>query len=1014
MRLPKLAIANYQFVLIVVFLAVVMGVFSVLTMPRSEDPNLELPFFRIVIVYPGTSPEDMEELVANPVEDALKDLDDIDDLKTSIKEGVVIARVEAEFGIDVEDKYDEVVAAISGVSDELPEDLFSLDIFKFNPDERVLIQQFALVSETASFHNMVELAEDFEDEIETFKFVKDVDIVAYPEEEVRVSLDFQKMANQNISLNQVVGTLSGNNVNIPGGDVNAADKSFNIKSTGGYKALDEIRNTVISANGNSLVYLKDIANVNFDYEDQDWVARMNGSRCIYLNVTQKGGSNLLQLTEDINAKVEEFKSQLPEGITVIPAFEQAPAVANRINSFFNSLVQGVLLVGLIIFIFLGFRPSLVIMTVIPLSIIMAIGVIDAYDYGLQQISIAALVIALGLLVDNGIVVIENIVRFQKMGFSLKEAAAKGTSEVGWAVVSSTVTTLLAFFPLTQLESGPGEFLRSLPFTVIFVLIASLILALTFTPIMAGRFLSTKRVGQIKVLERILNKFIHTYYRRLLNFSLRRPYIIFVLATITFAGSLTLFPAIGVSFFPYAEKPLLLIEVDSPDGSNVARTDRAVQYVEQVLDSTDYVKSYAINSGHGNPQIYYNRIPESFKKSHGQILVNFTSWDPPVFYQTLSQLRRAFALYPDAKITFSELKNGPPFEAPIAIKILGDDLDTLKAYSIKLEELLKETEGTLNVENPLTVDKTDLKININRDKAGLLGLSLVDIDRAIRASLTGLTVDQVTMEDGEEFDMVVRIPFDDKPDIEDFYKVYFTSRTGAQIPLQQVAQIEFEGASSEIEHYNTVRNVTVKADVYDADATAKITEGIIERLDEIPLPAGYEYYIAGEYETQQESFGDLGQLLIVALLGIFAVLVLQFRSLRQPLIVFSAIPLAITGSLVALYLTGWSFSFFAFVGFTSLVGIVVNNSIILVDYTNQLRRQGASMLRALKKAAETRFTPIILTTTTTILGLLPLTIARTSLWSPLGWTIIGGMISSTFLTLVIVPILYRLFTKEKVG
>jgi len=287
-----------------------------------------------------------------------------------------------------------------------------------------------------------------------------------------------------------------------------------------------------------------------------------------------------------------------------------------------------------------------------------------------------------------------------------------------------------------------------------------------------------------------------------------------------------------------------------------------------------------------------------------------------------------------------------------------------------------------------------------------------IDQAVMVAMNGMQIDKLTLDDNEEYPLVVRMPLKGKPGIDNFSGIQLNAPTGQMVPLAQMASLELSTSVPEIRHFNLDRSTAVTADVLDADATAAITEQVIAKLDSMAWPEGYSYYVAGEYERQQESFGDLGTLLIVALLGIFAVLVLQFRSLRQPLIVFSAIPLAITGSFVALYLTGWTFSFFAFVGFISLVGIVVNNSIILVDFTNQLMAQGTEKLEAIKRAAQVRFTPIVLTTTTTILGLLPLTLSNTSLWSPLGWTIIGGMVSSTLLTLILVPVLYKWFTSSK--
>ncbi|MEM7550225.1 MAG: efflux RND transporter permease subunit [Bacteroidota bacterium] len=1012
MRLPQLALKNYLFVLTTILLVIFLGLRSFNSMPRSEDPFLSLPNYTIVIVYPGASPEDMEELIVDPIEEVIDELDDITEIKTEMGNSLAVIKVEAEFGINYDDKYDDIVSEIDKVRPTLPSGIIQLDIDQFKPEDRVAVHQFALVSESVPYKILNDLAEDFEDQLETIDGVKKAEVEASPLEEVRVSLDFEKISKLGVSLGDIISTLQNNNINIPGGNIKAGNLGFNIQSSGNYESLQELRNTTILSDENQIVYLKDVAEVNYDYEDQRWIARFNGKKAIYVNVTQKRGGNIIKLAEEINAVKERFEKELPSVIQLETAFEQAPAVALRINDFILNLLQGILLVGAIILIFLGWRSSIVVMIVIPLSILIAIFVLDLSGYALQQISIAALVIALGLLVDNGIVVIENIVRFKREGHSLAEAAALGTGEVGYAIISSTITTILSFAPLSLLQSGPGEFLRTLPLTVIFVLGASLLLALTFTPILASRVLKKGKEKKTPYITKKLEGFVEKRYGPVLDFSLRRGLVVVLIGVALLVGSGTLFPSIGVSFFPTADKPMLLIDVDLPYTSNINHTDKTMKYIESVLDTTDFVKNYTTNAGHGNPQVYYNRIPEEYKTYHGEVLINFKEWDPEKFYNTLDQLRETFTAYPDAQIAFRELKNGAPFEAPIEILLIGENVDTLKQISYAVEKMMLETEGVIDINNPLAIAKTDLSVKINREKAALYNVPLITIDRTIRASLTGLTIDQIQIDrDDEKYPLVIRMPHEEEPSIYDFNKVYATNNMGDNIPLRQLASIEFKQNYATLNHYNTHENTAITANVVNPDKTKDYTELIIPKLDAYNWPKGYSYYLGGEYETQSESFGDLGILLATALILIFAVLVLQFRSITQPLIVFSAIPLALSGSFIALFLSGWSFSFFAFVGFISLQGIVVNNSIILVDYTNQLIAEGAEKLEAIKMAAKRRFTPIVLTSLTTILGLMPLTFAGTSLWSPLGWTLIGGMISSTFLTLLIVPILYKWLTRD---
>lgn len=1009
MKLPKLAVQNYQFVLVVVIMALGLGIMSFINMPRSEDPVLNLPFFNIVAVYPGTSPNDMEQLIANKLEDEINEIEEIKELKTRITDGIMVMGIESNFNVDIDDKYNEIIRAVNTVQPDLPDGLLRLDVAQFSPLD-VSILQLAFVSETASYTELQTWAERLEDKLKRLDGVRDVEVQAFPEEEVRVALDFEKMSNMNISLNQVVQIVQSNNANIPGGNIEVGSQSFSLKTSGNYKNLEEIKNTVITANDGKIVYLKDIASVYFEYKDDNYTARHNGQRAIYLSVTQKGGKNIIKITENMDKIIEAYKKKLPDSIMIYDAFKQGPAVDEKIQNFFVNLLQGIGLVGLLVLLFLGFRNAIIIMTVIPTSIVTAIFAIDSSGMGLQQVSIAGLVIALGLLVDNGIVVVENIARFIKEGKKPLEAAIAGTSEVGWAIVSSTATTILAFLPMMQLGGGTGEFVQSLPLIVIYSLLASLLLALALTPLLASKLLTAQT--EVTRIQRYLQQAIQWGFSPVLRFALRFPVVILALSIGALVASFSLFEAVGVSFFPAADKPMILINIDAPDGSNLKKTDEAVRYVESFLDTMAYVESYSANIGHGNPQVYYNENSKSFDKAYAQLVVLSKPWKSKPFYAFLEQLRTEFDTYPSANIQVTELKNGPPSAAPIVVRIIGDELSELKRIAAKVEALMKNKKGLYNIENPLTLDKTNIKVAINKDKAGLLGIPIAEIDRTIRTAITGIPIGTFNDKDGKEYDIVTRMPFSETVSIEDFDKIYLTSVTGASIPLRQVASLEFESSPPSISHYNTERNTAILANVSDEYNVLALTNEIIEQLDTMNIPEGYRFNYGGEYANSQESFGNLGQLLIIAVLGILAVLILQFRSFVQPFIVLSAIPFALIGSIVALYLTGWSFSFFAFVGFTSLVGIVVNTSIILVDYTNQLMERGMSKLEAIQTATETRFTPILLTTLTTILGLLPLTLTNSGLWSPMGWTIIGGMISSTLLTLLIVPILYKWLTPNK--
>ena len=1011
MKIPKLAIENHQFTIIMTILLVIFGISSFLTMPRSEDPQVAPSGSSVIVIYPGANPNDLEQLIVDPIEEVINELDDIKKLDSYMEDGLATIHIEFLIDTDPDEKYSEVVQKVNSIRNQLPDDIMSLEMVKWGITD-VNILQVALVSDSAVYKDMEKEAERLKKKLEKVSGVKKVAAWAFPQQEVRVALDLEKLAQLQIPMKQVMGSIQGANMNIPGGYIDIGTKRFNIKTSGNYQSIEDIGNTIIHTSGTNILYLKDVADVFFDYKDNTYYARFKGRRAVFVTANQKQGTNIFDIMEKLKLRVSEFEQQLPESMTLHYVVDQSRSVARRMDGFFSNLLQGIILVGLVIFMALSVRASLIVMLAIPTSILIGIGFIDLSGYGLQQMTISGFVIALGILVDNAIVVTENVSRFLKMGYNHKDAAVEGTNQIAWAVVSATATTVLAFVPIMMMGDITGDFIRSMPATVVYTLIASLLIALTLTPYLSSKFLKKEKVTKESKIQKLLNYFIQSPYRKTLDYALSHRKLVISVALIIFLSSLALFPFIGVSFFPRAEKPQLIINIDTPKGTSLDKTDNVAKFVESALASRDEIEHYAANIGRSNPRIYYNIIEKRQQSTHAQFYVQLKKYNSREMSKLVTELRDKFDNYPDARIEVKELEQGPPVEAPVAIKLLGENLNIIRDISRDVEKMILSTSGTININNPLSTSKTDLQININRAKAGIYGVQLVDIDRAVRTCIAGIKVSQYRDKEGNDYNIVIRLPINNKFSISDLDRIYVTSIMGVQIPLKQLAQVEFKSSPLQINHHNLERNVTLTADVVGNYSVDKVTKKIISKLEKYDWPKGYRYYIGGELETREESFGGMQKAIIIAMIGIFGVLVLQFRSFSQPLIVFSAIPFAVIGSILALLITGYSFSFTAFIGLTSLVGIVVNNSILLVDYTNQLRQDGKDLLTALKESGETRFRPIIFTTGTTIGGLLPLTLQGGTLWAPMGWTIIGGLVVSTFLTLILVPVLYRIFTTSK--
>ena len=1004
MQLPELAIRNHQFTWVMFLLLVLLGVVSFFTMPRSEDPQFDFSAAMIKVVNPGTTPLDMEKLVVDPIEDVLNELDDVREIKTDIEDGLAVIRIEFLYGTNAEDKYDDVVAAVARIRNDLPASIVALDIDKISPAD-VSILQLALVSEQADYSELKKHAETLEQQLERVAGVKRVDIAALPALEVQIQIQQRKANALGISLDSIAAAVQSAAQNLPGGHAHAGDRRFTVRTSGDYESLEAIAATVVRAEGSRIIYLRDLAHITLAETLPGYRARLNGEKAVFLAAVQRKGSQIFQVRDGMETVLQNYQqNRLPGHIRLDVVMDQSLSVARQISHFFDNLNQGLVLVAVLSVLVLGLRPALVVVAAIPLSIFIAIGWVDIAGFGLQQMSIVGLVIALGLLVDNAIVVVENVSRHLRDGDTPAEAAVRGSSQVAWAVASGTLTTVLAFLPMLLMQNGSGTFMRAMPVTVVLTLFASLLVALTLTPLLASRL---GRSDKIPLAQRLLMRVAGGSYERHLNRALQRPGRVLSISVLLLIGSLALFPFIGVSLFPKAEKPMLLVNIDMPEGSSFDQTDAMTARVEALVRQHPLVVDIAANIGRGNPRVYYNTMPSRQTVNYAQLFVSLSAHELAQVEPLVATLRQQLVQIPGAQITVKEFLQGPAVEAPVEIRVLGEVLSDIQQVAQQVTEQMEQTPGLVGIDNPAGHFKVDLHVQINRDKAALLGIPLSTIDRTIRTALVGTPVGLFRDSDGEEYQLVLRLSEYSSPQLQTFADIQIPTAQGTLVPLLQLASLEPETSIARFQHFDTERMARVTADVLPGFTTEAVTNDLVARLQQLQLPTGVHFTVGGEQANRKEAFGGMAKALLLTVMGIFAVLVLQFRSFIQPLIVFAAIPFAIIGALLALFLTGFTFSFTAFIGLTSLVGIVVNNSIILVDYANQMRRDGMTVMAAIAAAAQTRFVPIVLTTLTTVGGLLPLTLSGSGMWAPMGWAIIGGLLVSTLLTLIVVPVLYRM-------
>nr|WP_199158553.1 efflux RND transporter permease subunit [Pedobacter sp. ASV2] len=1008
MKISEYAVKNYQFTLIMVLMVLALGITTIFNMPRSEDPDMNAPSYPVVVVYPGASPKDMEELVVKPLEKRIYGLDNIKTIKTTIRDGLAVLFVEYKYNVNVDDKYQELVREVNSERANLPPEIYSMEVQQVAPSD-VNVLQIALVSENASRDKIKAAAEDLQSALEKIPYLKNVDIMGLPDQQVRVDLNLEKLAQLHIPVTLIASAIQSEVANIPGGSVNAGNKSFNIKTSGNYQNIDEIKNTVVFSGNGKNTALKDVANVYFDYSQEKDITRLNGFRCVFVVAAQKTGGNITVAQKAYLPVINAFKKTLPANIDQQLMFDQADNVNNRLGGLGTDFIIAILLV-MITLLPLGTRASLVVMVSIPLSLAIGIVLISALGFSLNQLSIVGLVVSLGLLVDDSIVVVENIERWMRDGHSRLDATLKATKQIGMAVLGCTATLVIAFMPLMFLPEASGEFIRSLPVAVICSVIASMLVALTVVPFLSSKLLRPHADANGNIFLRTLQKIIHGSYSKLLDKALAKPILTIVIALVIFGGSIALIPVIGFSLFPASEKPQFLINISTPLQSNLKYTDSITRQIEQELKKIPEVRYFASNVGKGNPRIYYNVIPQNERTDFSEL---FVLLQPDIKsdrkIEIIEMLRKKWTPYPGAKVEVKDFEQGQPIISPVEVRLLGDNLDTLRKLGGQIENMLLKTKGTIYVNNPLKNLKSDIKVEINKDKAQALGIATVNIDRTVRMAVAGIDVGKFInpKSTGDDYSILLTTNHPSYPDLSVFNNLYINNNQGLAIPLLQVATLKLETSPLSINHYNKTRTISVNAFVQKGFLNDKVIQDVEKQMKNFKLPTGYSFEMGGELESRNQSFGGFGSILLVTLFMFIAVLVLEFKTFKSTLIVLSVIPLGIVGAVLALMVTGNSLSFVATIGIVALAGIEVKNTILLVDFTNQLRSEGMPLNQAIEEAGEIRFLPIILTTFTAIGGLLPIAMSSNPLISPLAIVMIGGLISSTLLSRIVTPVVYKL-------
>jgi multidrug efflux pump subunit AcrB len=1000
---------RWQFSLVLFVLLIGLGAGAIVAIPKSEDPVTEFPGASVSVVLPGADAEQMERLVAIPLENAFNEIDDVLEIQSSSRVGVTVVGVEFEWGVDPGEKYSELVRQVNLVRPTLPDGVVDVRTRRYNPAQAA-VAQVALVSPDAPFRQIEGHAKALRDELERAPGVQQADVWGAPPAEVRVSADLDKLAAYRLPVSAVADALRREGADTPIGAMESGGRRLNLQASGSFDSLDEIRAVALRAQDGSLLSVGDVAEVSWSNDERVHITRFNGDRAVFVSARARLGQDVFPVLQGINERLDAFAGTLPANIKLERAFDQSETVRHRLSSLARDFSIAVLLV-LLTLLPLGLRASIVVMVSIPLSLAIGAVALHALGFSLNQLSIAGFVLALGLLVDDSIVVTENISRHLRQGLAPREAAIAGVQEINVAVIGCTATLILAFLPIMALPEASGAFVRSLPLAVVSTILASLLVALTIIPFLASRLLPRSATGKSNfVLDRVMGA-IHGLYRPALHWALQRPRATVAAGLAAFGLSLGLIPVMGFSLFPENESPYFLVDIEAPQGASVSETDKAVQFVDRVLAQHPELEWRFANTGRGNPQIYYNEIPPEQLSNLGQVYARFREWRRREGMATLEQIRGELDAYPGARINLRRFTNGPPIDAPIAVRVAGADLAAIGQIAADVERIMAATPGTRDVSNPAAERLIDLDLNIDDAEAALRGVPAGAVDQSLRIAVGGLAVSQFRDPSGDAFPVVVRAPRGETMPVSALDQLYVWDSQGQAMPLNQIASPQLEAGFASIDRFQRERTATVTAYTQSGYLTSAVTRDIGERLEALSTPPEYAISFGGQAEAQARSFGGLGPAIMIAIFGVMAVLLLEFGTFAVTTVVAFVIPFGIMGGLIALWLGGESLSFTAIIGFIALIGIEIKNSILLVEFANQARARGAPLREAIEQAGEVRFLPVLLTSATAIGGMLPLLLEDSPLFSPIAMVLIGGLISSTLIARIVTPAMYLLLAPK---
>lgn len=1010
MDFTEFSIRRWQLTLVLFTLLVALGYSAFQNIPRAVDPHFPLPVVAITAIQPGADASEMEQTVAKPIEEIMQGLEDVKEIVSTSVDGSMVLRAEFDWSGDPDRYFNDTVREVTAIRSRLPAELARLD-FKKMRTTNASVMQVALVSEGASWRRMEKYSRDISEAFSRYPDVREAEVHGLPQPEVTVAIDPARLSELRVPASVIADALRLGGSDISSGAVISGKRRFNVEAGGAFKDIETIRRLPLRASDGSILSIGDVADVRWGAEEQRNRLYHNGARAIWITANQKAGTDATKLRDKLMAEIATQRKTLPPDIKLVVQFDQSKDITAKLRELSRDFLIALVLV-MFTLMPLGWRAAAIVMVSIPLSLASGLLAIYATGYNFSQLVVAGFILSLGLLVDDSIVVVENIARHLRMGKERVQAALDGTREIQLAVLGSTGVVVFAFFPLLFLPEGAGKYSQSFMVTIIFTVIASLIISLTIIPFLASRVLKRDADEHGNASLRWIMHNVDRFYSPVLHRALQMPRRTVWGALALTISAFALVPVLGFSLFPNAGTPYFRVQVAAEQGTSLDETGRIVRQVADILKQEPSIKIRAENVGRHNPSTFYNVFDSAETTTSGEVLAVMDEWHDEDSFVMVDRLRKKFDAISGARIKLVLFQNGAPINAPVEFRVVGPDLDVLKQLAGKVQDVLHDTPGTRDIVNPVASDRIDLDMRIDEGKSALLDVPAGMPRRIIRLALSGERAGTYRDNEGDSYPVIVRLPLDNAQPVSALDQIYVPSRSGAPVALAQITDPQLVSVSPLIKRRNLERVVEISAQTKDGVLPGRVTRDAKAELDKLKLPPGYSIRIGGEAEKINDTFSGFGPIILIALFIIFGILVAEFGEFREALVVAGVIPLGTFGGLIALLVTGNSLSFFAAIGFVALIGIEIKNSILLVDFTSKLRESGMGLRDAIERAGEVRFLPVLLTSLTAIGGLLPLALFGSALYGPLAIVLIGGLISSTLLSRIVTPAMYLLVVRGR--